>query len=377
MLAIGAILFCASVVHADDVEPALPAPPLALSVTPGTGGGPWKLKVENTGDVPIRLTADPRLLVLEVTPPAGFVDPTAKKRAQQGSAKAEEPKTVRCILPDDARPANDEGRDLVVPAKRSWSVSFDPLLYCFGTKERAVLVTGAVVNAHFGWPAPPPKPGAAAAAAAARARAKAPPSPATSAPPFVAAPVGAAVGKVAAAKNLHATTVTLAESVNAGPPASAQSSASSSSLGVTMPEALDVLRGTEISATVSVANEGDKATVVLLRSETLKLSVAGPAGTVACGSLRTVSAPIRELYATLGVKGRMSLSILLTSICPRDTFDQPGLYRVTPIFDMTNASARSIGLKTWDGMVTGRSPMLMRVRAARRPSTEPSRPSLD
>lgn len=354
--------------HAEDGESSLPAPPLALSVTPGTGGGPWKLKVENTGDVPVRITADARLLVLEVTPPADFVDPTTKK-----GTKPKPVGTVRCILPDDARPSSDEGRELVVPSKRSWSVSFDPLHYCFGARERATLVTGAVVNARFGWPAPPPKPGAAGGAV----RAKRPTVPT---PPFVAAPVGAAVGKLSPAKELQGTSATLAENVTIGsasaPSASASSSSSSAGLAVSMPEALDVLRGNEISATVTVVNEGDKAAIVLFRPVTLKLMVAGPAGSVSCGGLRSVS-PIRELYTTLGVKGRSSLAVLITSLCPKDTFDRPGIYRVTPTFDMANASARSIGLKTWDGSTTGNTPMLLRVRAVRRPSTDTARPALD
>lgn len=349
--------------HAEDGESALPAPPLALSVTPGTGGGPWKLKIENTGDVPVRITADARLLALEVMPPAGFVDPTTKK-----GTKPKPVGTVRCILPDDARPSSDEGRELVVPSKRSWSVSFDPLHYCFGAKERATLVTGAVVNARFGWPMPPLKPAAAAA------RAKQPIMPA---PPFVAAPVGAAVGKLAHAKELQGTSATLAENVTIGPAPASSASSSSSGLAVSMPEVLDVLRGNEISTTVTVVNEGDKAAIVLFRAETLKLMVAGPAGSVSCGGLRTVDAPIRELYTTIGVKGRTSLAVLITSLCPKDTFDKPGIYRVTPTFDMTHASARSIGLKTWDGSTTGNTPMLLRVRALRRPSTDTARPALD
>lgn len=363
--------------HAEDGESALPAPPLALSVTPGTGGGPWKLKIENTGDVPVRITADARLLALEVMPPAGFVDPTTKK-----GTKPKPVGTVRCVLPDDARPASDEGHELVIPSKRSWSMSFDPLHYCFGAKERATLVTGAVVNPRFGWPTPAPKPGSAAARASTRAK-----KPIVPTPPFVVSPVGAAVGKLAAAKELQGTSATLAENVtiasaspaptsSPAPPASSSSS-SPGGLTVSMPAALDVLRGNEISATVTVANEGDKAAIILFRAETLKLMVAGPAGTVSCGGLRSIDAPIRELYTTLGVKGRTSLAVLITSLCPTDTFDKPGIYRVTPTFDMTNASARSIGLKTWDGSTTADTPMLLRVRAERRPSTDTARPALD
>ena len=346
----------ASVVRAEDAA-GLAAVPLVVSVTPGTGGGPWRLRVENTGDVPVRIAADPRLLVLDVTPPVGFVDPTVKAKR---TAKVQEPQPVRCVLPDDARPSTDEGRDLVVPSKRSWSTNVDPLFYCFGARERAMLVSGATVTAHFGWPAPLVK---------ANARTK----PVVVAPPFVAAPVGAATGKIAPAKALAAGPVTLTESVAPSSPAAR----APASLVVSMPDALDVARGNEISSTVTVVNEGDKAAVFLLRAEMFRFTVAGPAGSVACGTTRAVDAPIRELYSTVAPKGRASIGVLVNALCPSDTFDEPGIYRVTATLDTSAASGRSIGLKTWDGEAKARSAMLLRVRSSRRPPTSTTRPALD
>lgn len=376
-----------SVLHATGVQAdeaaALAPPPLVLSLTAGTGGGPWRLRIENTGDVPVRIAADPRLLVLDVTPPAGFVDPTIKtKRA--ASAKIEEPRPARCILPDDARPTTDEGRELVVPSKRSWSTTIEPLLYCFGARERAMLLSGASVTAHFGWPTPLPRPGAAAAAAA-RARTER----AVLASPFVTAPVGAAVGKLAPAKDLVSSPITLAETVPGAVASSAGSAgangdtslpplpAGSATLAVSMPDSLDVARGNEISTTVTVANESDKPAVLLVRPELLRFNVAGPAGSVACGMTRAVDAPIRELFSTIGPKARTSVGILVSAVCPADTFDEPGIYRVVAVLDTSAASGRSIGLKTWDGEVTARSPMLLRVRTPRRPPTSTTRPALD
>ena len=353
---------------ADDATSTLP-PQLALTLAPPAAGagGPWKVRVENTGDVPVRLAADPRLLVLEITPPAGFVDPTkVKKPGTAAAKKGEEVKPARCILPDDARPATDEGLDLVVPAKRSWSTTFDPLLYCFGARERSMLVAGATVKAQLGWPAPPAKPGA-----------KPPKKPAAPASPFVAAPVGAAVGKVAPAKVLEAAAVTLTDS--AVPALSASGPSGAGGMAVSMSDALDVARGAEISVTVTATNNGDKPEVLLLRAETLRFEVAGPAGSVSCDTARRVASPIRELYATLGAKGRASITVLLTAMCPADTFDRAGIYRVTPMLDTTGASGRSVGLKTFDGVVSGPGPMLLRVRSARRPSTPTPtpRPALD
>jgi hypothetical protein len=210
-------------------------------------------------------------------------------------------------------------------------------------------------------------------------------------PPFVAAPVGAALGKLAPAKELEAAPFTLADDVGPAsasptPPASSASTSTSTSsatsatdhrVSVSLPEAQDAWRGVELGTVVTLANDGDKPITLLFRPETIGFDVAGPAGSVSCGAARAVDAPIRELYSTVGVKGRTSLSVLLTTMCPPDTFDEPGIYRVTPWLDTTSASARSIGLKSWDATANGKAPMLLRVRSPRRPPSTTTRPVLD
>ncbi len=371
-LALGAPLFFGSPsARAEEAAPStLSAPPLTLSVTPGTGGAPWKVRIENTGEVPVRIAADPRLLVLEVTAPAGTIEEAAAQKRAGARHKPAEPVTVRCMLPGDARPPTDEGHDLVVPSKRAWSTSIDPLLYCFGPRERGSLVAGATVKAHFGWPAP-----LATTSARERARKKAAPP-----GPFVAAPVGAAIGKIAPAMDLEGAAFTLGETVpGATPtPAAAESNIPGRpTLSVSMASAMDVARGIEIGATVTVVNDGDKAAILLFRGETVRFSVSGRQGSVACGTTRYIDSPIRELYSTIAPKARASVTLLLTATCPSDTFDEPGIYRVTAILDTSGASARAIGVKTWDGETTARAAMLLRVRAPRRPDTPTARPILD
>ncbi len=344
--------------------PALPAPQLTLTVTPGKGGAPWSLKIENAGGVPVRIAADPRLLILEVTPPAD----TTKKNAKA-------PATVTCRLPDDARPSSDDGHELVVPGKRSWSATFDPFFYCFGAKERVALVTGANAKARFGWPVK----------AAAKGAKTAAPS-----PPFVATPVGAAVGQVSPVKDIESAAFTLSETVTAAPPATSAAKAEDKEkdkekekeapppLALTMAEAMDAARGVELSATVTLTNQSDRSVTLLHRPETVLFTVSGPAGTVACGNPRVVASPIRELFTTLGPKGKSQLTVLVNAVCPADTFDEPGIYRVLPRIDTRGASGRPIGMKTWDGEASGTTPMLLRIRNPRKPSTAPAkRPALD
>jgi hypothetical protein len=318
------------------------APSVTLTVTPGTNGGPWRVRVTNDGELPVRLAADVRLLSLELTPP------DQKKKAE-----------LRCLLPDDARPSSDDGYEIVIPGKRSWSQVFDPFFFCFGAKERAALLTGTVVKARFGWKPPRARPGA---------------KPAPPSPPFAIAPVGAAIGQLAPLKELEAAPVTLGETVKVGATTAAEGAAPA--LTLTLPDALDASRGVELGTTVTVANASERAVTLLLRPDTLAFTVSGPGGSVSCGTPKQVASPIRESFTTLGPKGRSQISLLLTAVCPAGTFDEPGAYRVFPRIDTRTASGRAIGLKTWDDEASGRTPMLLRIRTPRRPTVAP-RPALD
>lgn len=362
--AIAIVTFTSPRAHAEPPASGQLAPPnVTLSVTPGTAGGPWKLVVTNGGELPVLLTADPRVITLDLIP-------------QNPSAKVT---TLRCALPADARPTTDEGRELVVPAKRSWSASFDPLFYCFGAKERALLVPGTTVKARLGWPAP--------LVAPKNAKKKSTTSASPSAP-FALSPVGASVGQLAPMKELEASTFTLTEAVTAAPPPASAAGASPPSesespeakkppLSLTATEATDVARGVDVPLTVTAANESDRAVTTFFRSSTLAFTVNGPAGSVSCGSPRSTAEPFRELFTTIGVKGKASQTLLISAFCPAGTFDEPGIYRVLPRLDTRGTPGRNVGLKTWDGEVVAKAPALVRVRTPRKTPVPQKKPQLD
>lgn len=317
-------------------EPALPAPAVKLVLTAGPGGAPWRIQIVNEGQVPVRIPADARLLGLELTP------------TTDGKKK---PIVVKCTLPDDSRPASDEGNELVVPPTKSWSATFDPLFYCFGPKERAALAAGTSVRARFGW------------------------TTAGTQPPYAVAPVGAGVGKVANVRSLDAEPVTLAEAVPLAPSTMPEDTGENP-VSLIVPETMDASRGIDLGTTVTLVNGDGRALTVLYRPEMLLFRVVGPAGGVACGFTRQVLSPIRELYGTVPAHGKTSVGVLFDVTCPAGTFDEPGLYRVTPKLDLTGASGRAIGLKSWDGTAIARKPLVVRVRNPRRPALPP-KPALD
>lgn len=323
-----------------------PAPAVKLELTPAPSG-PWTLKITNNNETPVRLAADARLLSLEI----------ANTTATSGTI-------TKCSLPDDARPSTDEGYELVMPSKRSWTATFDPMLYCFGS--RAALVKDASVKARFGWRSVATKGGANA----------------STSPPFAVTPVGASVGKLTPEKELESDPVTIPETVTAvpkppPPPASSDAPPPPPNVYLTVPETMDAAKGQELSTTVSLVNESDRPITLLFRPDMVNFALSGPAGTVACGAPRVIGSPPRDLFITVGVKARTSLGVLFTSTCPAGTFDHPGLYRLTPRLDTTNASGRHINVKSWDGVATSKSPLLLRIRQPKRPSITGPRPSLD
>jgi hypothetical protein len=342
-------------------EPALPAPPAVLTVAPEPGGALWRVRIENKGESPLRVVADPRLLVFELTPAANATaESAAGTKAAKGAKAAGTTATgpLRCSLPADTRPSSETGKELVVPPGRSWSAKFDPLFYCFGARERGALVSGTTVQAHFGWPV-----------AASTAKSTKKPS-----PPFAVTPLGAGAETFAAAKSLDAAPFTLTESVTVDG-SKTPSTAEESGVTLSLPPSLDAARGVDLGVTVTLANRTDRPITLLFRPNMFEFTVTGPQGMVRCGEPRTVASPIRELFSTVPVKGTTQASVLLTATCPSGTFDEPGIYRVTPRLDTTNASGKAIGLHTWDGVVSGKTPLLLRIRSARGP--ELSRPTLD
>lgn len=361
LLAALCTLFIASE-HARAEEPTTApttAPAVKLTVTPATGL--WSLKIQNTGDLPVRVPADPRLLSLEITPPGGAAPEAKDVKAGAKPAPKAPAGAPKCELPADARPSTDDGYELVIPASRSWSTTFDPLFMCFGARERAALVAGASVKARFGWRPP-----------AAPKNAKTAPAPS---PPFAVAPVGASVGKLAALKEIEADPVTLSDTVKPAV-APATTDAEAPRVYLTLPETMDAAKGVDLSTTVTLVNDGDRPITLLFRPDMMQFSVSGPAGSVGCGSTRSIGSPMRELFVTVGSKSRTSIGVLFTATCASGTFDQPGLYRLGAKLDTTGASGRSVNVKTWDDIAQTKSPMLLRIREPHR-APPPARPSLD
>jgi len=355
---------------APEPEPQGPAPSLKLTVvTPAHGL--WQMHVENLDTVPVRLVADARLLSLDVTP----------------AGDAAGGHTVHCVLPGDMRPADDEERGLVVPPKRSYAESFDPRLYCFALPETAVLTPGASVVAHLGW-APPP------------ARARHDRHPALKAGPYVVSPLEGVVPVVGAQRELTSEAFSIPAEVAVAdpavrptdpskPPASPSAQPPSSAdppppavgdapprLSLEVSSRADVERPGDLTVAVRLSNDGNRPVSLLFRPTVLHFVAAGPAGATRCRWPNQSDTPIRELFTTLSPHESTSVEVQLADLCQIPIFDKPGLYVVRARLDTRRASGASIGMRTFDGELEAKEPMLVRVRAAKDGIARP-RPTLE
>lgn len=329
-------------------EPPAPPPNVTLTLDAPSPTGTWRFRVENAGDVPVRLTADGRILSLEITPP------NAKK-------------PVVCALPADMRPTDDVERALVLPSKRSYSESFDPRLYCFGAHESA-LVAGAKVVAHLGFaPIPAPK----------TARATKPIA------PFVTSPFAGVEPAVAPLKEIVGAPITLAAgeappSPTATPPKppAAGDDPFPVHLSLSVPRHVESFGATDLAVTVTIANDGVRPVTLLFRPETIGFDLLGPGGATRCTWPAAHGGAVREAFTTLAPKAKQSVSVLLRSVCPDSAFDQGGLFVVRPRIDTRDIQAAFAGLHAFRGEVIGPTATLLRVHHGRHPPKR-GRPTLD
>jgi hypothetical protein len=319
--------------------PAGPTPDVKLTIDAPTARGPWTMRVTNGGDVPVRLVADARLLVLEVTP--------------RGATKP-----LRCELPADMRPGDDMDRPLVLPPGRSYAERFEPRLYCFGPRPLDALSQGSIVVGRLGWQG------------GNRAR-----------PPFEVASIAGVEPELAPLKEIVSPPVGLPDEpsipIEAPPPVSPDDP-DRVTLTLRGPVTVDAQSMTGAATTVTLHNAGKRAVIVRFRPETLRFDVTGPGGAESCRWPLSPVAAMRDLFTTVPPGGSTELSVLLAAYCSGHAFAEPGLLLVRPGLDTRHASGADLALRTFDGEVLAASPVLVRLHQGlkeprlQRPHLEPA-----
>jgi hypothetical protein len=366
-----------------EAEPAPSSPPVTLRVTPTEPTGPWHLSVGNTSEGPVQLRADVRLLSLELTP---AISEPAKKRGPG--------RPLRCTLPEDTRPTPAQLGELVLDPSESWSTSFDPVFFCFGTETRGALVPGTEVRAFLGW-MPPPVP--------ARMRSKTPKTLSLE-PPFILVPGAGQPSEFLSLKWIESATFVIPDEApvrKAAEPAATDEEADSepahaaeadsanaaedseppeeppSTVSLSTPATLDLARGREVETTVTLHNDGEHPIAVWFRPDMIQVDVSSPSGTLVCATTEAARTPISELVIDVPSKGSTSTSVLLTALCPVGAFDAPGIYRIFPRLDTTKIPNGPTSLSLWRGVAKSKAPLLVRVRLPRQASVDPEQGSDD
>ncbi len=302
--------------------PVGPTPDVKLTIQAPTQRGTWTMRVTNDGSVPVRLTADARLLVLDVTP--------------RGATKP-----VRCELPADMRPGDDMERPLVLPPGRAYVEHFEPRLYCFGQKLLDALAQGSIVVGRLGW----------------RGGNK-------THPPFEVASIAGVEPELAPLKDIASPPIGLPDEPSASletTPTRRPDDPDPTTLTLRGPVSIDAQLATGISVNVTLHNGGKRAVIVRLRPETLRFGVTGPHGPEDCHWPLAPVAAMHELFSTVPAGGNADLSVLLNAYCAGHSFDDPGLIVVRPELDTRKASGADLALRTFDGRVVATSPTVVRL----------------
>ena len=327
--------------------PPLPAPELHLTLEMPSPDGPWTMRLENAGAVPLHVLADARLLAFEITAPESEDDDDPKPR------KAHAPRPVRCELPPDMRPREYDERALVIPGGRSYVEKLDPRLFCFGAREASALVAGAKVEAHLVGSRESP----------------------------AIEPIEEVEPKVASLTDLAGVPTTIAPPAPPPPP---KDVGAPQPLTVKTPAFADFRRGWEAEVETTITNASRQPVALLFRPETVGFDVTGPSGvgvtdpspTVRCTWPGPTPPPIMETYSHLAPKQKASITVLLSALCPENTLLRPGLYVVRARLDTRRASGASVGVRTFTGEVLAAEAIRVRVRESTAPPTAAARPQL-
>jgi len=311
---------------------------------------PWILQIDNRGDSPVDLIADPRLLWFEV---------------QTATAKA----PVTCRLPRPLWPefAVSDTRLTIGPGQ-GFRRTFDPRFYCFAPVAQTLLVPNARVVPHFGWPQ--------------RTRTVWKEGKRTEEvvlpdePPFVAsASAHAETGELITnepgvteptqgIKQLQAPSLLLSPEYSAwSEPATAIQEG---------PLVLDVTDGVDaederaVTITVSLHNRGKRTIPIFLRAELMRYQASGPEGAFECSSGQVPAPSDPSSFTSMQAGRTVKLSERMLEVCPPGAFSRPGLYEVRASYRVP-WSGQDLGVDGFAGELEASRPAFIRVRHGEKP----------
>ncbi len=329
----------------------------------------WTLHVSNLGSTPIGIAADPGLLWFEVAIPGRAAPHT-------------------CRLPDPLWPKVMRRRaEMVLGPGERFSRRFDARFFCFDDLDQEVLVPGARLTPHFGWPH---------ATRVVWVKGKRTTQTLPPAPPFVGWNIQAEPEPPVAAEDSE-----IPEAELGDPAADAAEPTQSRKLptegvkyivGATLalspeyakwseeppppnleqPLQLIPLGGSDAedersaAITVGIVNGSSTAQQIFVRRELIEYEVHGPDGIFECQPAE-VGPPDYASFTNLQPRRTESFVVRLIEMCPRGRFARPGLYEVYAALNSKH-SGQHLSLDGFVGMLEAQRPALVRVRSGDRSS---------
>lgn len=340
--------------------------PVKVSIAAASPDPPWTMRIENTGDHPIRIAADIRLLSFDLE---------WKRVATTGVAGATTTSTLSCAAPSGLRPTKfPKARELYLKPGEAYEDHFDPRLYCFGLTGDA-LTNATVVHPHYGFSTP---------------------SWSASKGPYVAQGIDEPA-EYAARTSIDADPLQLAYALVAPPPpppkekddALAEELKSrlhmpppppepeyffidknKARFVVTVDRFADVNAARDIVVNVHLKNEGTHDMIAALRGRMISFVVEqlGRDGqslkTVDCAGEDQTHPISAEMIRGLAGGQSVTIPLMVAEVCPPMTFERPGLYRVTPRLDTVH-SGEAAELDGYIGRAFTRDAVLVRVATGR------------
>jgi hypothetical protein len=307
-----------------------PAPgpsPVKLSLEIPSTVGLWTMHVTNEGAVPVIVVADARLLRLDIT--------------ARGASRVR-----KCELPADMRPQDDLQRPLVLAPQHEYVERFDPRLYCLQGADLDALAPMSMVVARLGWPGT------------------------GASPPLELSAVDGVKPEIEPRKSLESEPTSIPDEIDDSLDPE-RHHADGPKLALSAARAVEAEAPNRLEVPITLTNESSRAVVVRFRPETIGFDVIGPGGSQRCAWPALPTAPTRDLFTTLGPKASTTLDLELSAYCPTRVFDQDGLLIVRPRLDTRAASGARIGIRAFEGVVTSKTPILVRLH---RGLTQPTAP---
>lgn len=338
--------------------------PVELTVTAPSPDPAWVLRLENKGQSPVRLAADPLLLSFEL-------------KAKKGAAK-------NCKLPAAMKPSRfPAARELYLLPGEFYEEKIDPRLYCFG-ETTDLLVEGTKLTPKYGFG---PSWGASKEPFAAQGldnpESYEPLKEIVGAPivlPGVVKPAAAPATPSGESSASSGPTTEGAQPTKAAATPAPEGAAAALAgdtvdrnaphIDIYARQLVDAGAARDVVLNVRAVNEGRRQLVTVLRSRMLHFRVDElkadntPRHSTDCVHQNAPHSIASEMVERVAPGRELNVPILVAEICPAGTFKRPGLYRVTPVLD-ASMTGESLKVDPWLGKTLALQPSLIRLATAR------------